>query len=235
MKITRELLEHFQVCSILVSDLDGKEHLAYFEKYENKCWSLYIPDKITPVHEELLLQINFRNDKNIVFTAAVIEYSDNLCTLRIPESIDNVQFQDMIQSLYDIEYTDKLYGRRKEPRLKIGKEKYLEFGLETIQQQVVYNGTSLCQPCVIIDASVHGICLMTPYIPEETYDFFFVRIKFTDPDQDITLQLHKVNIRVTDTDGCCIATVSCQILEPIHFVWRNRVYSLLRQSTQFEQ
>ena len=123
------------------------------------------------------------------------------------------------------------FGRRKEERVKIGKEKAKSFGLASVEQTVFFPASRTEQPCVVLDASVHGVCVITPKTPSTgKEENFCVKISFEKPAQTIVLRAHKVYSKITKTERASFATLSCQLLEPVHVVWKERVIALISSS-----
>ena len=91
------------------------------------------------------------------------------------------------------------------------------------------NGIKIQQPCAVVDASIHGICIITPCTDQrmKDCDSFNVMLNFVNPEQAIVLKCHKVHAQLKKTESKIYARISCQLLEPIHFVWKERVIKLL--------
>lgn len=85
-------------------------------------------------------------------------------------------------------------------------------------------------PCVIIDVSIHGICLIAPYSPfyAKELENFLVSMNFVKENCFVTLKVHKVHSRLIKTQTGSYVKLSCQILEPIHFLWREKVISMIK-------
>ena len=58
-------------------------------------------------------------------------------------------------------------------------------------------------------------------------DSFNVMLNFVNPEQTIVLKCHKVHAQLKKTESKIYARISCQLLEPIHFAWKERVIKLL--------
>lgn len=91
------------------------------------------------------------------------------------------------------------------------------------------NGIKKQQPCAVVDASIHGICIITPCTDQRMRDCdsFNVMLNFVNPEQTIVLKCHKVHAQLKKTESKIYARISCQLLEPIHFAWKERVIKLL--------
>lgn len=137
-------------------------------------------------------------------------------------------FQSFLNRISFLEYQDEKYGRRKEPRIAIGKDKADSFGLASIEQKLFSKTEKLIQSCVILDVSLHGICIITPFENTrfKSIDNFFIQISFTNPEQNIVLQAHKVHLKLNPTKNKIYATLSCQLLEPISYIWKERVIKM---------
>ena len=131
--------------------------------------------------------------------------------------------------LYALEISEEKYGRRKEPRIKIGKEKSIAFGLCSPEQKLFSKSAKIIQPCAIIDASIHGICIITPFDNPifKTLENFCIQLSFSNPEQTVILQCHKVHTKLSNTEHRVFSTLSCQLLEPIHYAWKERVMQML--------
>ena len=55
-----------------------------------------------------------------------------------------------------------------------------------------------------------------------------LKVSFESPSEEIIMSINKVYSHCRTADGRTWAYVSCQIFEPVHFVWRERVLAMLR-------
>ena len=133
-----------------------------------------------------------------------------------------------------MEYQDEKYGRRKEPRVHIGKEKATQFGLTSIEQKLFSHQAKIIQPCAISDVSLHGICIITPFDDHQFKNIknFNIQITFSEPNQTVNLEAHKVHTKLNHITNKTFATISCQLLEPISYVWKERVIKMLESESQ---
>ena len=227
MKITKELLEHLNVITISLNNKNN-DILCFLDRIEKNVWTFLISEKQTFEQNDLAFKIVFNQEnKPCKFKAEISEFGENWITV-IPYKSNNSRFIIFQKVLSDMEEKYELYGRRKEERIKIGKAQFKTFGLASIQQQVFVHGIKFIQPCVVLDASLHGICIITTSTPliqnEET---FFIKLMFEQPIYTVILKAHKVYSRLNKTDSKTFITLSCQLLEPIHFEWKNRIIKML--------
>ncbi len=229
MKITKELLEHLKVKSITFK-YNFKDILCFLDRIEENRWTFSLPYEMDfSDFSKIEFTINFfQNDFPNIFLAKLLESGEDWITVSPELNTPTVQLEAFYYDLLQISEKYETFGRRKEERIKIGKEKSKEFGLDSIKQSVFVNGISLIQPCVIIDASVHGICIITPETPGiKNAENFCIKISFVNPDKMIVLKAHKVYSRLNKTKNKNFLTLSCQLLEPIHYEWRERIISIL--------
>ncbi|MCR4714280.1 MAG: hypothetical protein K5751_07865 [Treponemataceae bacterium] len=119
------------------------------------------------------------------------------------------------------------FERRHELRVKIGIEGASDFGLAGPEQYVLTEPGEL--PCVIVDASVHGVqLLMESCRALASSPILKLKVSFSCPSDEIIMSLNKVYAHGKEAGGKVWSYVSCQILEPVHFVWRERVLAMLR-------
>lgn len=135
----------------------------------------------------------------------------------------------LLDNLAILEKQEEKFGRRKEPRIKITKENFMQLGLNSIEQKVFSKSAKTIQPCALIDVSVHGLCIITPFENStfKNLENFNIQISFLHPEQTVILQCHKVHSKLNNTENRIFATLSCQLLEPIHYVWKERVLKML--------
>ena len=137
--------------------------------------------------------------------------------------------QKLLIQLSSLEDQEEKFGRRKEPRIKINKDNYTKFGLLSMEQKIFSRSTNSIQPCALIDFSVHGICIITPFENPvfKNQENFYIQISFANPEQTVILQCHKVHSKLNNTENRTFITLSCQLLEPIHYIWKERVLRML--------
>ena len=139
-------------------------------------------------------------------------------------------FSEFQKKLSFLEYQDEKYGRRKEPRISVGKNNFEAFGLTSVEQKIFSETARIIQPCAILDVSFHGICIITPFENKafKNIENFNIHLSFLNPVQTVILMAHKVHSKLKSTeDNNVFATISCQLLEPINYIWKERVIKIL--------
>lgn len=233
MNITKELLEHMGVASMNIS-IGGTDRLCFLRKQEGRIWSLSLPnatglDKSTA----LRLQINFLSKVGVHVMVRVVDFGTNWCDVSIPSEIHDIALKNLLIKLSNVEWKDDMFGRREEPRLTIGKSGATTFGLSSSMQRLLVSSAGQILPCVILDASIHGVKVVAPFCQAlRTVDKFIVLIDFKDFSGNVPLKVHKVYVHLDKSaNDKVLASISCQILEPIHFYWKERVMSMIWNST----
>ena len=232
MKITKELLEHLKVKTISLDNC-GENVLCFLERIDNGKWTFSITRAIDlSKNKKLSFLINFYEYETSILCAKLIDSGEDWCEV-IPEkeNIDSrlALFLSMI-SKTEAKYES--FGRRKEARVKIGKEKFDDFGLGSLKQKVFLSGAKFLQPCVVLDASVHGICIITQETPAiKNEENISIKLSFQNPEQTVILNAHKVYSRLSKTRTKSFLTLSCQLLEPIHFAWKERIISMIEKQS----
>lgn len=243
MTVSKELMQDFNISSMALSYFDyefykktGEDSFGLIPciltKYDDGklCFKLlenFRPDSIDVVD----LQVSIKESENCFIQETsllkILEIGKDYVIVNITHSSDTIG--RLLELLSVLSKREEKYGRRKEPRIRINKENYLNFGLSTLEQKIFSKTAKIIQPCAVIDISVHGICIITPF--ENTgfknLDNFNVQLSFKNPEQTVILQCHKVHSKLTDTGNRVLATLSCQLLEPIHYVWKERVLKML--------
>lgn len=229
MKITKELLEHLKVSSTTLNT-GRADFLCFLERIEKDIWTFSIAKKIDfEKNSEIIIQVNFeRQEEKSTIRAVLIDFGEDWFTVCPSKEAEDSHLQILISELNDIAKKYEKFGRRKEERVKIGKENASRFGLSKLEQTFFLPGIKLMQPCVILDASVHGICVITPETKAvQGEENFCIKIDFSGENQSIVLKAHKVYTRVNKTEEKTFLTLSCQLLEPIHFLWREKVIKMI--------
>lgn len=239
MNISNELLEEFNIISMSLKNSNKSiscfpvkfeiQHKTKSKIFQFNCLE-NISDKFDFYnHEKNILTITIKKQEKFLFSEATINILEFGLNYFIGEilSCDDF-FKNFINRIKFLEYQDTKYGRRKEPRIVIGKENANRFGLSTIEQKIYLKKEQLILPCVILDVSLHGICIITPFENShlKSIDNFSVQISFNNPLQNIILQVHKVHIKLNPTQNKVYATISCQLLEPISYIWKERVIKM---------
>ena len=118
------------------------------------------------------------NDYEMLFTDR--ETGEDFIIVNKPERNDDMILQQFIQQLNKIEYNNEKYGRRKEERIRIGLEKYKDFNLSKPEQTIIIEENRYINQCAIVDVSLHGIQIVTPYMkPIEKTNNFFISVSFS--------------------------------------------------------
>lgn len=229
MNITKELLEHLKISSIIIRK-DGEDIMCFLTRCTSAVWTLAIlqPHDFA-LNERVCIQITFSDGCTESFPAPVLDSGEDFCEVEMSLADVTEKTRQLFSSIRTLDERYIKYGRRKEVRVEIGKRNSALFGLSSPQQTVFISGIKMQQPCVIVDASIHGICIITPYADQRMKDCdrLNVMLNFVRPEQNIVLQCHKVHAQLKKTDSKTYAQISCQLLEPIHFAWKERVIALL--------
>lgn len=230
MKITKELLEHLKVKSITIKD-EHADLLCFLERVEKGIWTFSLPQKIAfQKEEQICFQVNFHEEEGSILEAKILDFGEDWCEVRPKTESNDNRLDAFLTMLSDMELKYESFGRRKENRVKIGKEKSKAFGLSRLEQTLFLPGIKLAQPCVILDASVHGICMITMQTPAiKNEESFCIKLDFSEPNESIILKAHKVYTRLNKTEEKTFVTLSCQLLEPIHFAWKERVIKMIEK------
>lgn len=229
MNVTKEILEWLKVSSIAIRK-GGADIMSFLSRFTSEIWTLTTLQKHEfSQGEQISIQINFTNGESEEFLAEFIESGENFCDIRISGSEKKEKTAAFISALENLDEKYTKYGRRKEERIEIGKRNSARFGLSSPEQTVFINGIKMQQPCAVVDASIHGICIITPCSDHRMKDCdnFNVMLNFVSPEQTIVLKCHKVHAQLKKTESKIYARISCQLLEPIHFAWKERVIKLL--------
>ena len=232
MKITKELLEHLKVNSFSL-EKDGRDILCHLDRVEKGLWTFTLPNaqnlRIGEIAEVTVLFE--REEMTSVLYAEIKDFGENWICVCPEENAATDRLSAFYKIIRDMEEKYETFGRRKENRIKIGKENARKFGLSKLEQEIFLQGVKLLQPCVVLDASVHGICVITletPFIKKE--ETFCIRLSFQNPEQTVILRAHKVYSRLSKTEQKTFTTLSCQLLEPIHFAWKDRVIAMISEN-----
>ena len=226
MKITKDLQNYLGVLSVLIQK-DSKDLLCYFERFNDDELTFQIASPMNFVKNELVsLQFNFKDSTENVIVP-VIDFGENFIKVKLDStSLPNIA--KLQKQLNQMILNDEKYGRRKEPRIKLGLSDYKNFSLAT-KAQVVFSKTfSFMQPCILQDVSMHGVCFITPYINViNKIDTYKIKISFENPISSVIIDAHKVHANIKMDNNKKYAIISCQLLEPIHFVWKEKIISML--------
>lgn len=231
MTITKELSNKL---NLINSDLllNDKEILCYLEKQNAENWTFHISTELELNKDQktLIIKMNYVN-YTTNFTAKIIETGKDYIVVQKPTNPKDPFLKDTLDTLEKIEKNDEKYGQRKEPRIKIGIKYSQDFGLKSPEQIFVLERERYSGPCAIVDASIHGVQILTPYSAIlRNINNFNMLISFSNPNQHIILDLHKVNIKLTKNNEKTYANISCQIMEPISYIWKERIINLLNKN-----
>lgn len=229
MKITKELLEHFNIVSISLKNND-KNILCFLERIEKNLLTFNVSEELQiKKKRKITFQFTFSDNNTFSCNTCIIENGIDWITVKIEN--ENNKLQEIINEISNMESKYENFGRRKEERIKIGKDKVKEFGLSGLEQHLFLQGIKAIQPCVVLDASVHGICIITPETPAlKKEDIFCIKLHFENPVQTVILKAHCVYSKLNKTDSKTFNTLCCQLLEPIHFAWKERVIEMINKN-----
>lgn len=230
MTINKELCNKLQLIN---SDLlmNDREILCYLEKQNKEKWTFHTSTELELNKDQktIIVKMNYVNYIT-KFTGTILEAGNDYIVLCKPQDSQDPYIKDTIEALDKIEKNDEKYGQRKEQRIKIGIKKSKDFGLKSPEQVFVLERERYSGPCAIVDASIHGVQILAPYSSIlRNINNFNMLISFENPNQHIILDLHKVNIKLTKNNDKTYANISCQIMEPISYIWKERLIKLLNQ------
>ena len=234
MNITKELLDHLNVKSLTIRQ-GALDVLCFLVRIENGIWTLSLSTSVDfAALQKVELQITFQDEKGTSFHALLLAHGEDWCTITIDEDTESRLLKNFIDALVAMERRYEQFGRRKEMRLTIGRENARQFGLAGMEQALFLPAARIQQPCVVLDASVHGICIITPFSAGaiRSADSFCIKLGFERPEQNIVLNAHKVYTRLNKVGTKAYASISCQLLEPVHFAWKERVIALLEHEAK---
>jgi predicted metal-binding transcription factor (methanogenesis marker protein 9) len=235
MNITKELLVDLDIVSISIVEKDKTIICCLVKVEKNQFLFKFsgIIDFSNQSQKELSITTKDNNSSflSVSKTAIVIiEYGHDYFLCKINSSDEIIK--RILERLSHLEYQDEKYGRRKEPRITIGKERAQIFGLSSLEQKIFFNTEKKKQPCFIVDVSLHGISIITPFYNDfsKKLDNFIIQVSFSNPEQNVLLQAHKVHTKLNHSENKTFATISCQLLEPINYIWKERVIKMLETS-----
>lgn len=228
MTITKELLLSLKLISIDIT-LPAQEIPVFLNKQNGELWSINLSGQLElDKQSTVILKFNFENYTSSC-TFVIIEKGVDFLTVKKPNIINDPYISSMINALNAIETNDEKYGRRKEQRIPIGKINAGKFGLHKPEQQIIIEAKKYVNTCAIVDVSIHGIQIVTPYVSSiiQNINNFNIMITFDSPYQQLLLDVHKVYIRLNKINDNVYACISCQILEPINYLWKDRIIKLI--------
>lgn len=230
MTVTKELNNRIKLINsdILV---EQKEKLCYLSKQNLDLWTFTLcePVEIPDSQKTVIIKMNYEG-YTTTFTGIIRKKGEDFIIVEKPDSVKDPFLEETISVLNQIEINDEKYGQRKEKRVKVGIKNSKKFGLKKPEQTFVIEKERFSGPCAIVDASIHGLQIVTPYGSIlKNLNNFNVLISFQEPNQHIIMDLHKVNIKLTKVNEKTFANISCQILEPINYIWKDRVIKMMDQ------
>lgn len=246
MNVPKELMQDLKIVSMNISFFDFGEYKrtgeeafglipCILERFDNKNLFFKLLENISADILAVSLQVVIQEAEDCFLQEDVqLDLIERGCDYLIAsinnKPVDhNATIAKLINSLSVLHEREEKYGRRKEPRIKINKENYLQLGLSSIEQKIFSKTAKIIQPCAILDISVHGVCLITSFENPafKNLENFHLQLLFTNPEQTAILQCHKVHSKLNKTDNRVFATFSCQLLEPIHYVWKERILKMI--------
>ena len=239
MKITKELLEYLNISTMTISG-SASEDLCVLSKVTGKDWFLNITYPMKYFSEEnISLKINFANEtekktsiiKSGRIIAPIKELGDNWISIDIEKCRADKEASNVIDTLNKLVFNDEKYGRRKENRYEIGTKNFKNFSMNSAEQMIYLKTAKITLPCAIKDISLHGMCIICPdSIALDRESTIIVRICFNEPEQSTLLTGHKVFIKKISTKSKKYAVISLQLLEPVHFVFRQRLIEYIQKT-----
>ena len=233
MTITKELWEQFKITSIVLKEAD-KDTMCFPKQYAKHIWSLYVP-ALPCFHyaDPATMQITFFDGYIGVFQVQVLKANNDYCSVMIPKATADRRVQSFIDMLDVHDKRDMQYEKRKESRIIVGKSNSSAFGLVSPQQTLFVHDIYAHQPCAIVDASIHGICIITLHTNniEDERAMLHIKLHFKLPEQHIILRCQRVHTRRIEPGKNTYAMISCRIVEPIHFIWKERVMHFMEKMT----
>lgn len=233
MNISKEYCNSIGIASLSFNK-GSESTLCCLQQVENQKWTFFtgIPTGFN-INDTINLHVNFKDnpEANTDIPVKVIEVGYNYCCVNLKEKYESECFNEILKTLSELELIFTHFSRRKEKRIQINSTNYRNLGLEKMEQYIFVEGIKLIQPCVLVDASIHGVQLLTLYSEEllKHTALFKLKLEFENPKETIILLLHQVQSRVTNTGEKKFLNISCQILEPIHLQWKSRVIKMLQQ------
>ena len=232
MNITKELLDGMNVISLFFTQ--GKNDINCVLKRTEKTilFFKFSGDFKFAEGEKLLLSATFQKDAVHTISQARFKiFESGLDWIAGTVEECEKDLREVLEYICSLEQKYEKYGRRKEQRIKIGKTNFSAFGLSSPEQKLFSKTAKVIQPCALLDISMHGVCVITPFENPffKNLENFSIHISFVNPEQSVLLQAHKVRSRLDNAGSRIFSTISCQLLEPIHYIWKERVINLLEK------
>lgn len=244
MTVSKELIQDLNIISMTLQFFKKKSYFAsdlklvkqiscVLTKYEKGFFQFNLLENLEKTEfDEVKINICVQ-ESDVVFNSetAILKLEEKGLTWLSAKLISNSPktIKRLLDNLAILEKQEEKFGRRKEPRIKISKENFMQLGLNSIEQKVFSKSAKVILPCALIDISVHGLCIITPFENPtfKNLENFNIQVSFLHPEQTIILQCHKVHSKLNNTENRIFATLSCQLLEPIHYVWKERILKML--------
>ena len=231
MTITKEIWEQFKIISIVLKEKD-KDIMCFPKQYENRILILYVLEQTGFQYADpVSIQLTFSDGYIGIFQVKALKEDNDYCNILVPKTVSDSRIQDFIDMLDEQDRRHKQYEKRKEHRIIIGKSNFSAFGLVSPQQTLFIHDLYSHQPCAVVDASIHGICIITLYtdIAKNTRETFYVKLHFRLPEQHIILRCQSVHTRRIEPGKNIYAMISCRLIEPIHFIWKERILNFMEK------
>lgn len=235
MKITKDILEKLEIKSMTAKiETYSSDIICVLTSKEKNEWTFSFSGDCHPeTGDNIEIRVCFHTTDNYEkisrISGTIINTGTDYFTVTFDNLLSDNELSYIFRQINSYEESYQLFGRRSEERIAIGKKNYHNFGLKSPEQQLFLPGLNHTQPCAIIDASVHGICIITPLTSQfRNIENFYIKIDFEDTVKSVVLSVHKVNVRMNKIENDTFATISCQLLEPIHFEWKIRVIKLFQ-------
>lgn len=233
MILTKEVWEQFKIVSIVLKAGD-KDIMCFPKQYEKHIWLLYVLEQSGFQYADLVsIQITFSDGYIGSFKAKIIKIDNDYCSIFIPKTVTDNRIQAFIDMLDEQDRRHKQYEKRKESRIIIGQSNFSAFGLVSPQQTLFIQDIYSHQPCAVVDASIHGIRIITlcTDITQNLREIFYVKLHFKLPEQHIILRCQTVHTRRIEPGKNIYAMISCRLIEPIHFIWKERVLNFMEKNS----
>jgi hypothetical protein len=231
MNITKEFLIDNDIITMFFTTKEGDINCVLRKKNKN-LFFFDLCDEYSGDEKTLVLTITSKKNEKIEVTeliASVYESGVDYIIATI-ENLSNNYLGTFFDKIEKIDLQDEKYGRRQEERIKIGQTNYKLFGINSPEQKIYCENIKFINPCVIIDVSIHGICIITNYDNLlKKIENFNIHLSFINPIQTVNLKVHKVNVRLKKTPNTMYAIISCQLLEPINYIWKERVMEIIEK------
>ena len=139
MNITKDLITDLGIISMSIAENDNNI-ICYLVKVEKDLFLFKFSGKIDFSNkEEKQLTITTKDNHSSFLSVSktaivIIEYGLDYFLCKINSSVEIIK--RILERLSHLEYQDEKYGRRKEPRITIGKTNTKLFGLSSLEQKL---------------------------------------------------------------------------------------------------